>query len=166
MKKDNAKFPQSSKRQQTIRGSRRPLFFTLVLIATVVTLAVGSAWLPSKISASRLDKTDGGDSQGISSGALQQIQALEDEKESRTPAQRKIDSQLLYAAKMARGESIARNVQTLAVNVPTNGDGRVVVDITANVSDSLLERLRSDGAEILVSVPQFRSVRAEISLDQ
>jgi len=59
MKKDNAIFPKSSKRRQAIRGSKRPLLFTLILIASVLTLAVGSAWLPSKISASRLAQTDG-----------------------------------------------------------------------------------------------------------
>ena len=99
MKKNNTRFPKSSKRGQTIRGSRRPLLFTLVLIASVVTLAVGSAWLPGKISASRLAQTDVGASQNISSAVLQQIQALEDEKESRTPAQQKIDSQLIYKFK-------------------------------------------------------------------
>src|ERR1044071_9312678 len=44
---------------------------------------------------------------GISETAARQIDALIAEKESRTPAQQKIDSQLLYAAKMNRGEMIA-----------------------------------------------------------
>src|SRR5216684_2258429 len=172
MKRDNATSPKSSKRRQTIHGSRRPLLFTLILIASVLTLAVGSAWLPSKISASRLAQTDGGgqtvgsSGQEISESAMQQIEALIEEKESRTPAQRKINSQLLYAEKMARGEAIARNVQTLAVNVPTDSDGRLVVDITTTVSDSLLERLKASGAEIIASVPEFRSVRAEVALNQ
>src|SRR5260370_40926042 len=171
MKKDVSISPKYVKSRQTIRGSRRPLFFTLVLIASVVTLAVGSAWLPSKISASRLAQTDdggqtvGSSGQEISESAMQQIEALIEEKESRTPAQRKITSQLLYAEKMARGEAIARNVQTLAVNVRTESDRRLVVDITTTVSDSLLERLKLSGAEIIASVPEFRSVRAEVPLN-
>src|SRR5437870_2605513 len=49
----------------------------------------------------------------ISAEAIQQISALEAEKESRTPAQRKIDSQLIYATKMHRGQDIAEGVKTL-----------------------------------------------------
>jgi hypothetical protein len=166
MKKDNAIFPKSSKCRQTIRGSRRPLLFTLVLIASVVTLAVGSAWLPGKISAARPDQTDGGDGQGISSAVLQQIQALEDEKESRTPAQKKIDSQLLYAMKMQRAEPIASGVSSLQVNVGASEQGRVVVDISASVDDKLLQLLANNGAVVLVSTPDYNSVRVEVALDR
>src|SRR6267378_8316564 len=143
MKKNNAIFPKSSKRRQTIHGSRRPLLFTLILIASVVILAVGIGLSPNRIvttEAARAGQTVDSSGQAISESAMQQIEALIEEKESRTPAQRKINSQLLYAEKMARGEAIARNVQTLAVNVPTDSDGRLVVDITTTVSDSLLER--------------------------
>src|SRR5215510_441771 len=42
---------------------------------------------------------------GISDTALAQMAALIQEKESRTPAQQKIDSQLLYKLKMFRGQS-------------------------------------------------------------
>jgi hypothetical protein len=166
MKKDNAIFSKSSKRRQTIRGSRRPLLFTLVLIASVVTLAVGSAWLPGKISAARQDQTDAGGSQEISAAVFQQIQALEDEKESRTPAQRKIDSQLLYAMKMQRAQPIASGVNSLQVNVAASEQGRVVVDISASVDDKLLQLLANNGAAVLVSTPEYNSVRVEVALDR
>src|SRR6266850_1434884 len=52
----------------------------------------------------------------IDQSAWQQIQALLEEKEARTPAQQKIDSQLLYSIKMRRGESIAKNVRSLSVD--------------------------------------------------
>jgi len=39
---------------------------------------------------------------GMSAGAAQQIQALEQEKESRTPAQQKIDSNVLYTISRLR----------------------------------------------------------------
>jgi hypothetical protein len=53
----------------------------------------------------------------LSESAVRQINALIAEKESRTPAQQKIDSQLLYAAKMDRGEEIAEGIRTLDVKV-------------------------------------------------
>ncbi|MDQ2856310.1 MAG: hypothetical protein M3R68_08275 [Acidobacteriota bacterium] len=53
----------------------------------------------------------------LSVQAAQQIQSLEDEKESRTPAQQKNDSQLIYAGKMHRGEDVASGIRTLDVDV-------------------------------------------------
>jgi hypothetical protein len=88
------------------------------------------------------------------------------EKESRSLAQQKIDSQLLYALKMDRGESIAPNVQSLDVNVAENQAGQVVLDITANVDDALINSMRASGAEIISEFAQYRSVRARVPLDQ
>src|SRR2546421_7082308 len=161
-------FSSNAKARRSRRRTSRFLFAAFLTIAGVVTLFAGSGLSPYRFITTQAARASQNDDSGqaISDSALQQIQALIEEKESRTPAQRKINSQLLYAEKMARGEAIARNVQTLAVNLPTESDGRLVVDITTTVSDSLLERLKATGAEIVVSVPQFRSVRAEVSLSQ
>ena len=53
----------------------------------------------------------------MSASALKQIGALEAEKSRRTPVQQKIDSQLLYADKMRRGDPIAEGVPTQRVNL-------------------------------------------------
>ena len=98
--------------------------------------------------------------------ALQQIQALEDEKESRTPAQRKIDSQLLYAIKMHRGESIAAGVPSLDVDVGADEAGMVTVDITADIDDALLETLKGMGINCPSVLPAYHALRAIASLDQ
>jgi len=47
----------------------------------------------------------------LSAEALQQIEALEVEKESRTPAQRKMSSALLQALRESRGQRMAAGVQ-------------------------------------------------------
>src|SRR5436190_9792017 len=49
----------------------------------------------------------------IAQSAVQQIAALEIEKESRTLVQQKIDSQLLYATRKWRGQSLTPGIQTL-----------------------------------------------------
>src|SRR4051812_38299075 len=49
----------------------------------------------------------------IAPEAAAQIEALESEKANRTPAQQKLGSNLLYAIKMQRGESIADGVTSL-----------------------------------------------------
>jgi hypothetical protein len=102
----------------------------------------------------------------IDQSAWQQIQALLDEKETRTPAQRKIDSQLLYAIKMRRGEKIANNVQTLSVEVGADTSGQVTVDIAAKVDDQLLNDLRGMGVEVSNVFRQYNSLRAIVSLEQ
>ena len=75
-----------------------------LLLAVILTILIGAphGWAQSL--------------NNISPQALQQIQALEKEKESRTPAQKKIGSQLIYAMKLHRGEAFA-GMETLNVNV-------------------------------------------------
>ena len=102
----------------------------------------------------------------INQSAWQQIQALLEEKEARTAAQQKVDSQLLYAIKMRRGEKIARNVQSLSVDVGADAGGLVTVEITAKIDDQLLESLRGMRAEVSHVFPQYNMLRAVVSLDQ
>lgn len=125
-------------------------------VATVLSLALGAAQVAS--AQQQVSK--------LSANALRQIQALDAEKASRTPAQRKIDSQLLYASKMLRGVAIASGVPTLEVNVGADPAGRVVVDISANVNDELLGILDRMGAETSHVFPQYRTLRAKVQLDQ
>jgi hypothetical protein len=102
----------------------------------------------------------------ISESAARQIEALIAEKDSRTPAQQKIDSQLIYANIMRTGQSIAAGVQTLEVGVTIDRDGRTVVDISAVINDQLLAQLKKSRADVLVSMPQYNSLRALAPLDQ
>src|SRR5690242_3863076 len=74
---------------------------------------------------------------GISSNALQQISALIGEKDTRTPAQLKMDSQLLYALKQSRGQPMAPGVPTLQFLPVPYTNGLFKVDIDATVSSNL-----------------------------
>jgi subtilase family protein/Calx-beta domain-containing protein len=102
----------------------------------------------------------------IEQSALLQIQALLEEKQSRTPAQQKIDSQLLYAIKQRRGESIAGKASNLSLNLEVGDDGRVVVDISAIIDDKLLDDLRDLKVEIQSSFKEYNTLRAIVALDQ
>src|SRR5438552_2761679 len=102
----------------------------------------------------------------ISESAWQQIQALEIDKDSRTPAEQKIDSQLLYAIKMRRGQAVAAGVHILAVDVGADDTGLVTVDVTAIVDEQLLRDLTGLGIEVSNVFPQYHSLRAVASLDQ
>jgi hypothetical protein len=102
----------------------------------------------------------------ISPEAQMQIQSLLDEKNSRTPAQQKIDSQLLYATKMRQGRMITSRVPSLEVNVGADENGVVTVDISAIISGKLLARIKELGTEILSSSVEYHTLRANVSLDQ
>jgi uncharacterized protein (TIGR03437 family) len=100
----------------------------------------------------------------ISVAVEQQIRALVEEKNSRSVVQQKIDSQLLYAMKMYRGEEIAPGINQITVNVETDSNGRTDVDITGNVRSNLTEELFALGAEIIATYPNYNSVRATVPL--
>jgi len=103
-------------------------------------------------------------SDSIGPAALQQIQALQEEKKSRTSAQRRVDSNLLFEAKQRRGIAVAAGVPMLQTGIEVSEQGMVVVDITATVSDSLLDAIERLGGHILQSHSVYRSIRAEFPL--
>ena len=102
----------------------------------------------------------------ISPEALAQIDALIREKESRSPAERKLDSQLIYELKMRSGAQVARGVQTLEADVPYADDGHAVLDVKANLTAALTEGLAQLGAEILSTSAAESTVRIHIGIDR
>lgn len=104
------------------------------------------------------------DNKTISPDALKQIEALTREKESRPPAQQKIDSRLLYQAKMSRGLAIADGVPTLETGLKVDEQGFIDVDIAANVNKKLLAVLEGMRAGIIASFPQYHSITARVPL--
>src|SRR5262249_35954188 len=64
--------------------------------------------------------------QQLSPQVLQQVEALMQEKAARSLGQRKIGSQLLYAAKQRRGEPIAPGLPSLLLNVETDASARTL----------------------------------------
>lgn len=102
----------------------------------------------------------------VSQAALDQIGALLAEKASWTPVQNKMDSELVHAVKSFRGQSFASGATGLKPDVAVRPDGRVLVDITANVSSNLLALIKQGGGEVLNSSASFHAVRALVKLDQ
>ena len=102
--------------------------------------------------------------QGISEQAANQIKAFAADKEARTPAQRKIGSNLIYATRMNRGLPVVAGVPTVQTGVVVDAAGATVVDIRANVDDVLLERIHDLGGEVLDYHIPFRSIRARLPL--
>jgi hypothetical protein len=99
---------------------------------------------------------------GISAFAAQQMNALQQEKISRTPAQQKIDSNVLYTLRMLAGQPAAPGVPYLYTGVDLDAGNNIVVDMVANVTDSLLRTLSAAGAQVFDSNISLRSIRAII----
>jgi len=96
----------------------------------------------------------------IGPSAARQVASLLQDKQSRTAAQKKISSKLIYTARMLQGLPAAPDVPSLETGVDVDADGNVLVDITADVTDSLLAQLKEQGASIYGSFPIYRSIRA------
>ncbi len=96
----------------------------------------------------------------------QQLQAIIQDKASRTPAQRKISSQLLYELKRGRADPLFSAVPGLRTNVEVAPDGTTLVDIKAQVTDDLLNRIGALGGSVINSFPRYNAIRARIPLDQ
>src|SRR5579864_8027806 len=103
---------------------------------------------------------------GISWFAAQQMSALQREKIARTPAQQKIDSNVLYTMRMLAGQPAAPGVDYLYTGVDLDANNNIVVDMVANPTDSLLSKLSAAGAQILYSNVSLRSIRAIIPPNQ
>ena len=77
-------------------------------------------------------------------------------KEQRTAAQRKVSSQLLDARRAAVAHRQATGADT--------ADEMVTVDIRADVTPAVLERIRALGGTVINSVGRYRAIRARLPL--
>src|SRR5207302_6878340 len=88
----------------------------------------------------------------ISQAAVDQIGALLQEKETRTSYQQKLDSQLWYALQAYRGQALAGASEVYATAVDTvapDTSGLARVDISAAVSDDLLNQIAALGGSVM-----------------
>src|SRR6266850_4145287 len=137
---------------RSLAGRKRRAFCVWMTLAYVATLLAGSQARAAV--------------ENISSNVLEQIRALQTEKEQRTPAQKKMDSQLIYALRLQLGQPIARGVTNLRLLTRTEPDGRHLVDIEANVTPALLDAIAQAGGQVMNSSPRFGEVRARLPLSQ
>jgi len=87
------------------------------------------------------------------------------EKSARTPAQQKIDSQLLYALYRKRGEAEAKGVPAMMeLRVKFDEKGRAIITIRARVTNRVLAKVKSLGGEIISSSARYNDIRAHLPL--
>jgi hypothetical protein len=100
---------------------------------------------------------------GADSQAHQQP-AVPSEKEARTPAQAKINSQILYEIYRRRGEADSKGVPPGPTGVDVDARGRALVDVRAEVRPALQKTIRSLGGVIISSSVEHRSIIARVPL--
>jgi hypothetical protein len=86
------------------------------------------------------------------------------EKSTRTAAQRKIDSQILYEVYRLRGEAARKGVPPGPTGVRIDDRRRALVDIRAEVSPALDRKLVKLGASVVERSPKYRSILAWVPL--
>lgn len=101
----------------------------------------------------------------LSGKVLNQIKLMREEKKSRTPAQRKMSSQLVHAVKLRRGNSPLSGLPGLRSNVQLAADDTTLVDITAVVTPALLEEIEVSGGTVINSFAEYDAIRAQLPLD-
>ncbi len=95
---------------------------------------------------------------------MRQINLLQQEKNSRTPAQQKIDSRLLQAVRENRGQKMVEGVDLDRANVDADAKGMLKVDIDAAITDAFLAKIKALGGEIIYPSAEYHTVRARVNL--
>lgn len=135
--------------------------------------ALGAILLAFTYTASGQQNVSASSIQGVSATAMSQIAALLAEKEQRTKVQQKIDSQLLYGARMAARGEAAPGVPVLEVNLrylDAGGVQLVLVDVRTNATDKanalVAKKIRSLGGEVIENIERFNAIHAALPLSQ
>ncbi|RYG35297.1 hypothetical protein EON81_13130 [bacterium] len=91
-----------------------------------------------------------------------QFAAVMREKTTRTPAMRKMDQELVFAVRTAKGEKLLKDLPKLEITNGVRKDGTVDVEIGATITSGLLGQLQTLGAQIGGVYPKFNSLSARI----
>ncbi|MBI3868419.1 MAG: immunoglobulin domain-containing protein [Verrucomicrobia bacterium] len=93
-----------------------------------------------------------------------QIWALGQEKLRRTPAQRKLDSQLLYLGREHRGEPSAPGAPHVRARIAQVRGLSVLIDVRGDVTPALMQAISDHGGRVVGSWPRHRAIRALVPI--
>ena len=107
---------------------------------------------------------------GLSATVQQQIALINQDKLARTPAQKKLSSSLIFAARVDQNQPAVSGVPSLrAPGLQRDMVGRVLVDIKGNVTTGLRQNIAGMGGTVVSAYPKWGALRAWIGtawLDQ
>jgi hypothetical protein len=102
---------------------------------------------------------------GALTNLLAQIAGLQKEAAARTPVQRKIYPSLLDALREHRGTAPRPYAPRVLSGLNLLPGGRILVDINATVTASVLTNIQQSGGIIVSSFPQYQAIRAEVPVE-
>jgi hypothetical protein len=88
------------------------------------------------------------------------------EKHERTPAQRKIDSQLLYAIYRKRGEAKAKGVPAGEPAVRYDEEGRALITVRARPIGTVVAKIKRLGGTVISQSERYNDIRAAVPLEK
>jgi len=140
------------RRSPVVTHLHRPRAAAFVLLALAAAAATAQSALPAE---------------ELSEQARTQLRTIYAEKASRTPAQKKLSTQLVYAVRELAGDPAMIGIPRL--NDPRVEQARIQglsleVDMTAEVSETLLQEIRSLGGRIVNAFAEYRTIRAFLPL--
>ena len=108
--------------------------------------------------------TSSGSAQELHPNILKQLKAFAREKASRTHAQKKMSSRLVYEVKARRGDPQMKELSSIRSSVRVAADETVLVDIKARVNRDLLVEIEQAGGDIINAYEEYGSIRAKLPL--
>ncbi len=109
--------------------------------------------------------------QELSERVQRQVRAIYADKAAWTPAQRKLETGLLYAGRQSRGLAMVQGMEQetallgrIAKRARVDKGGMAVVDVRAEVTDGLLQAIAGLGGKVLNAQPAFGAVRARLPI--
>jgi len=134
------------------------LVLSLVGLVALSQPAVAQVKLPTRPTAAA--------NKGLSQNVRQQIALVMKDKATWTRAQRKLSSDLIYAARMDKGLPAIPGLSISPIGeLKRDMVGRVLVDIRANHTLELLQAIQGMGGTVVSSHPQYNSLRVWLGLD-
>jgi hypothetical protein len=97
--------------------------------------------------------------------AMQQIQALMADKALWTKAQQKLDSQLIFQARLKATGVVHAKALKLRPSLTPEADGRIKVDINATVTPDLVAAVQAAGGTIRSSLPDYHFLQAVLPVE-
>ena len=96
----------------------------------------------------------------------EQLASVVRDKAARTPAQKKISSALIYAARMQAGLDAIPGIRQLETGITPDANGAVRVSIRSRVPAEAAELAKANGAEILGVYPDLKTVNVLMPLNK
>ena len=134
------------------------------MIRSGVRLAVCASLAFAAVQSAVAQPSANADPYGLSPRVREQLGQIYLEKETRTTAQKKLATALVYEVRAVAKDRVMEGLPRLPYPFTLDKSRRIEVDIKGEVTPELLQAIREAEGRIVNSFPQYRAVRAYLSV--